>query len=226
MRPRCHILPTLLIALIPLTGLRRGAAGYGRGQGPVERARVPPHRPSSGGACLSGHRRARRRPDLLRRHCEPAESGSRSTVAESGHRSSTTSRSRRSGRSRSRRRTRTWCGSARERPTFAAMWPRATASTARPTPARPGNTCGPRRVRSGPWRSIPKPGCGLRRGPRQPLWSRALIVGFFGRLTAGRRGRRCCTRTPTPAHPMSASTRRTRGSSSPDCGRPGVSRGE
>ena len=43
--------------------------------------------------------------------------------------------------------------------------------------------------------------------------------------TAARRGSRCCSRTTTPARATCASTRTTRGSSSPACGRRGAGRG-
>ena len=70
-----------------------------------------------------------------------------------------------------------------------------------------------------------RPGHGLRGGPRQPVRTRRPSAASSAPPMVERPGRRCCTRTRTPAPPMSASTPRTHASSTPVCGRPGGSRG-
>ena len=139
---------------------------------------------------------------------QAAACGRASTAASTGDPCSTISRHSRSGRSPSRRAIPTSCGWGQVRRSSAATCRSATASTSRPTPARPGRT----------WASI-SPGasggssctrgiptsCSRRRSGTATDRSRS--GASTAAMTAARRGRARCSSMPTPGRPTSPSIR-------------------
>ena len=115
--------------------------------------------------------------------------------------------------------------SVQARPTFAATWRRATASTNQPTPARTGSTSGSRKGRSARWLYIRT--IRISPLPRYSATPSALIrnAASIAPRTAARSGNAFSSRTPTRAPRTCAWTRRTRASCSPAYGRRGAAHG-
>ncbi len=125
----------------------------------------------------------------------------------------------RSARSHSQTPTRKSFTSAPERPTSAATSVRVTVSTVHSTAARTGITSGKPRGRSARSSCIPmtrirsSQPCSAARSARAPIGASTAA------RTAATAGSACCSSTTTPAPPMSPSTRTTRISCLPACGR-------
>ena len=140
----------------------------------------------------------------------PAASGRPTTAARPGRTSPTaSSRPPPSARSPSPSRTRTSSTPGRARRRSASTSPTATASTDRPTAARPGRTGAgrhpPHRQDPGPSR---EPGPRLRRRARPRLRAERASAASSARGTAARPGSRCSSRASEPARSISRSTRR------------------
>ncbi len=152
--------------------------------------------------------------------------GGPTTTAAPGRRSSTTSRPARSGPSRSPRPIPRSSTSAAAKDCSGPTSPPATASTSRPTAARPGGTsgCATRsRFRRSPWtRKTPT-------GSSSPCWAtrtdRTRSAACSVRSMEERHSRRCSTWTRIPARPTCCSTRRIPAPSMQRCGSRARARG-